>query len=222
MDIAFLLTKECSEVYFGQKTFFDLNFPMPENLNIRPLVKEITESGAIFEDDSECQVDVIIYATGYEYDFPFLHPDCGITVKDNTIHDLYKHCLNIKYPTMGIIGMPFLVLPQLLFDLQSQFCMKYWTGEKELPTKDTMLEDTKADLEKRLAMGWEKRLAHKMAELASDYHNDLSDTAGLERTKPVFDKIAKYFLPATKKDYLNYRNEFYEVLDDESFRTYWK
>lgn len=221
MDITFLLTKECSHVYYGQKTFFDLNFTMPKNLTIRPLVKEITETGAVFEDGSSCEVDTIIYATGYQYSFPFLHPDCGITVEDNTIHELYKHCLNIKYPTMGFIGMPYLVIPQLMFDLQSQFCIKFWTGEKELPSKKAMLEDTRADLEKRLAMGWQKKRAHKMSDLSPDYHDDLSDTAGLERTKPVFYKMGAHFGPALKKDYLNYRKEFYEILDDESFRTYW-
>lgn len=220
MDIAFLLAKVC-EVYLSQRTSIDLaSLEIPDNLQIRPVVNEITETGAIFQDGSSCEVDTILYATGYNYSFPFLHPECGITVEEKYIQDLYKHCINIKYPTMAIIGMPYIVVTHILFDLQSQFVMKFWSGEKTLPSKEAMLEDKKADFDKRIAMGWKKKQAHMIGSLATDYHNDLADTAGVARTKPVIHKIAKYFVLALQKDFLNYRNECYEVIDDETFRTY--
>lgn len=221
MDIAFLTSKVCPAVYLGQRTFFDLTFEMPDNLQIRPVVSEITARGAVFEDGTSCEVDTIIFATGYTYSFPFLHSECGIVVDHGCIQDLYKHCLNIKCPTMAVIGMPFDVIPHLMFDLQAQFCLKYWTGENQLPDTTTMLADTVAELEKRMALGWPRKYAHKMRTMASDYHDDLSDTAGLERTKPVFYRLALYFMTRMVKDYLNYRTERYEVLDDETFRTYY-
>lgn len=221
MDISFLLTKECSAVYYSQKTYFSLDFEMPPNLNICPLTSEITENGAVFTDGSSCDVDQIIYATGYSYSFPFLHPDCGITLEDDHIQHLWKHCINIKYPTMAMIGMPFMVLTMLLFDLQSQFVMKFWSGEKDFPLEDEMMKDSEGELQKRLDIGWPKRYAHKMSQYALEYHHDIADKAGLERTKVVFYKMARYFGPACSKDYLNYRKERYEIIDDENFRTYW-
>ena len=35
-------------------------------------VKEFTETGVIFEDGSSEDVDVVIFATGYTFTFPFL------------------------------------------------------------------------------------------------------------------------------------------------------
>lgn len=55
---------------------------------------------------------------GYLYSFPFLSMECGITVDDNYIQPLFKHCINIKYPTMALIGMPYLVHPPLISYLQ--------------------------------------------------------------------------------------------------------
>lgn len=222
MDISMLLTKECFSVYFSQRTSFNLDFEKPENLRICTVVKEITETGVIFEDATTAEVDVIIYATGYKYSFPFLSKDCGIVVEDNHIQDLYKHCLNIKYPSMAFIGMPILVLSQQIFDLQSQFCMKYWSEAIKLPTQEQMLKETKEDLEKRLADGWQKRQAHKLVRVAREYHNDLADIAGVPRTNNVLHNIADYFIPATMGNYMHYRDECYEVLDEENFKTYWK
>lgn len=213
------LAKECSGVFFSQRTSFALDFDKPENIQICPVVQELTEKGAVFADGSSCEVDTIIYATGYNYSFPFLHPDCGITVEDNHIHDLYKHCLNVKYSSMAFIGMPIVVLAQEIIDLQSRFCMKYWAGGFELPSKDKMLEELKEDLEKREAQG---RSAHRLVKIAKEYHDDLADTAGGERTKEVLHKIVEHFVPGLINNYLNYRNECYEVVDDQTFTTHWK
>ena len=35
-------------------------------------IKEITESGVVFEDESIEEVDTVIFATGYKFHFPFL------------------------------------------------------------------------------------------------------------------------------------------------------
>lgn len=222
MDIVMLLTKEAAQVYFSQRTLYSLDFEKPDNMVVCSLAKEITETGAIFTDGKSCEVDTIIYATGYNFNFPFLHASCGIVVEDDHIQDLYKHTINIRYPTMALIGMPFLVLTTLLFDLQSQFVVKCWSGEKPLASKEEMLDEAKAELQKRLDLGWPRRHAHKMMTLSKEYHDDLADSAGVERTKKVCYEIVKYFIPRSHGDFLNYRKECYEIIDDESFRTYWQ
>lgn len=223
LDITMLLAKVCSRVHFAQRTYFDLTFEKPANMFIHAVVEEITETGAKFVDGTSCEgIDTIIYATGYKYNFPFLNEKCGIKIEEEQIQHLYKHCINIEYPSMAIIGMPFLALTMQLFDLQSQFVMKYWTGQKQFPDKEEMLRYVREELEKRLALSWPKRYAHKMGELSREHHNDLSDTAGLERTRSVFYKIARYYGPLSAKDFLNYRGECYEIIDDETFRTFWK
>ncbi len=91
---------------------------VPSGVYKRSDVKKLTENGAIFDDETEEEFSVIILATGYLYSFPFLSMDCGITIDDNFIRPLFKHCININYPSMAFIGMPFLVHPPLISYLQ--------------------------------------------------------------------------------------------------------
>lgn len=85
---------------------------------MRPDVARLTENGVVFVDGTEQTYDVIVYCTGYKYTFPFLSVDCGISVEDNYVKPLYKHCININFPTMAVIGVPFYACVSQMFDLQ--------------------------------------------------------------------------------------------------------
>ncbi|GFO38524.1 dimethylaniline monooxygenase [n-oxide-forming] [Plakobranchus ocellatus] len=67
-------------------------------VKIKPNIREFTESGIIFEDGSrEDDVDLVVFATGYSFYFPFLDlEDLGVT-KEVTDMMLYKH---IWFPDM--------------------------------------------------------------------------------------------------------------------------
>lgn len=222
MDIMWQLTSVCQKVYFSQRTFYTLDFEMPDNLEICPVVQEVTATGVVFEDGRCCEVDTIILAVGYEYNFPFLSTSCGIHVDNNHIHTLYKHIINVNHPTMAIIGMPYYVLPQLLYDLQSQFCMKFWSGEKRLPSRADMLKDADEDFQKRLDLGWTHRQAHKIERFSVEHHNELAEIAGVEPTPIVFQNLIFHFASASAKDFLNYRKDCYEIVDKENFIVYRK
>lgn len=58
------------------------------------------------------------YFLGYTYKYPFLSSDCGIKVEDNVIKNLFKHMINIEYPTMAFIGVPRNTTGFYLFDFQ--------------------------------------------------------------------------------------------------------
>jgi dimethylaniline monooxygenase (N-oxide forming) len=92
----------------------------------KPDIREITNDGVIFKDGSSGNYSVIIFCTGYDYSFPFLTIDCGIHIDNNYVQPLWKHCINIQYPTMALIGIPFNVCPSHLMDLQvsHKACLK--------------------------------------------------------------------------------------------------
>lgn len=69
----------------------------------------------------------IVFA-GYEFTFPFLADECGITIEDNIVKPLYKHVLNTTHPSMGFIGIPFLVCPFPLFDFQVSYSLSLGMG----------------------------------------------------------------------------------------------
>lgn len=62
---------------------------------------------------------------GYEYKYPFLSPECKITVDKMVVKPLYKHFINIEHPTMCIIGIPRDCPGFTMFDLQVSIILIY-------------------------------------------------------------------------------------------------
>lgn len=162
MDLAFEISKYANRVTLSHHQNPPPKTVFPENVDMRPDVKSLTETGASFVDGTTQSYTVIFYCTGYKYTFPFLSIDCGITVEDNYVQPLYKHCININNPTMALIGLPFYVCASQMFDLQVRFVMTFLSGRKPWPSKDEMLKDTETEMAKRWARGYKKRQAHMM------------------------------------------------------------
>lgn len=103
----------------------------------KPLILEFKKTSVIFNDNSEEEIDSVIYCTGkniitfatfaskyigyfigYQYKYPFLSSDCGIEVVNNWIRYLYKHMINVKHPTMAFLGVPARIIPFPMFRIQ--------------------------------------------------------------------------------------------------------
>lgn len=75
-------------------------------IKVKSKVKEITETSAIFEDGTvEEGIDVIVFATGYTFSFPFLE-DPLVKVEDNMVL-LYKYMFppQLEKSTLACIGL---------------------------------------------------------------------------------------------------------------------
>lgn len=75
------------------------------------------------------------------------------------IHPLYKHLININHPTLAIVGLQICAYTYM-YDMQIRFCLKFWSGEKQMPTREDMLEDTRREMEKQRAKNIQKRHFH--------------------------------------------------------------
>lgn len=122
MDLANEISKKATRVTLSHHQHPEPKTVFASNVDMRPDVKRLTENGVVFADGSEQTYSVIFYCTGYKYTFPFLSIDCGLSVDDNYVSPLYKHCININFPTMALIGVPFYVCASQMFDLQVSFC----------------------------------------------------------------------------------------------------
>uniref|UniRef100_A0A8C3JKW6 Flavin-containing monooxygenase n=1 Tax=Calidris pygmaea TaxID=425635 RepID=A0A8C3JKW6_9CHAR len=71
---------------------------------VKPNVQEFTETSAIFEDGTREDIDVVVFATGYSFSFPFLE-GC-VKVVENQI-PLYKFMFppHLEKPTLAFIGL---------------------------------------------------------------------------------------------------------------------
>lgn len=96
--------------------------------------------------------------------------------------------------------------------------MQYLNGNATLPSYEVMLIDSDNELKKRLAKGWPKKKGHSLGKTFQlEYINDLSITANIENVRKVFIQIYEDCSARRAADPLNYRNDVYEIIDDEHF-----
>ena len=129
-------------------------------------------------------IDVVMYATGYVYRFPFIKDFPGApSIEDNRIYPLYQHVFPPALaPTLSFIGLPWKVVPFPQFQLQAQWVGACLKGIAALPPKeemDTIVEKWYSSLEEA---GVEKRYTHRMTpEIQGDYNRWLARQAGINR-----------------------------------------
>ncbi|XP_035895834.1 senecionine N-oxygenase-like [Anopheles stephensi] len=216
MDIALELAKTASRVTISHH-MDRLTFPFPANLTQQPDVSLLTETGAKFTNGAEESFDVVLYCTGFRYNFPFLGADCGIQVQENYVQPLYKHCLNINHPTMAFIGLPFYVCAAQMMDLQVRFCMQYFTGKQRLPAASDMRQDMEQEMEDRLRRGYKRRHAHMMGPEQGRYYDDLARTGNIETIAPVMTKLHNESSQRFVDDLIHFREDVFAIVDDEQF-----
>ncbi|XP_074076977.1 flavin-containing monooxygenase 5-like [Macrotis lagotis] len=111
-------------------------------LQVKSNVKEFTENAVIFEDGSQVHVDIVIFATGYTFNFHFL--------EDNSVLDsqcsMYKFVFSpqLEKPTLAFIGIvqPMgAILP--VSELQSRWATRVFKGLNKLPSASDMMIEIK-------------------------------------------------------------------------------
>jgi dimethylaniline monooxygenase (N-oxide forming) len=192
------------------------------NVNQKPDVMKMTSESVEFTDGTTLKFSMIIYCTGYVYKFPFLSVDCGISTNEEYVKPLFKHCININRPTMAFIGLPNLICPNQLFDLQARFTLTFMMGRKKLPSKNEMMKELEADLEERWKRrGLPPRKAHLMGPDIQDvYYADLARTADIPPIQPVIPQMHKYTNLNRNKDFINFRCKKYKIINDNTFKTF--
>ncbi|XP_055531321.1 senecionine N-oxygenase-like [Wyeomyia smithii] len=218
-DLVFAAAAHASTVYFSHHVLDKLkDMYFPANVIQVPDVAQLHESQVEFKDGTRQPVDLILYCTGYRYSFPFLHETCGIQVDNNWVKQLYKHVINITHPTMAFIGIPYYVCTTLMFDLQARFVMEYYSGRKQLPSREEMQADHDDEMKSRWARGLQKRQAHMLGGVSqAEYYDDLAATARIAPIPPVMAKMHIASNRRKNEDLSNYRNDVFRVLDEDSF-----
>ncbi|XP_068096036.1 flavin-containing monooxygenase 5-like [Hyperolius riggenbachi] len=117
-------------------------------------VRCFTETDAVFEDGSvEKDIDVVIFATGYTFTFPFI--DESVVKVENNVVPLYKMVFppHLEKSTIAFIGycQPVgAIMP--LSEIQSRWATRVFKGLAKLPSMGEMKEEImkrKEDMQKR-------------------------------------------------------------------------
>ncbi|NXK36867.1 FMO5 monooxygenase, partial [Piprites chloris] len=121
-------------------------------VQVKPNIQEFTETSAIFEDGTREDIDVIVFATGYSFSFPFL--EGFVKVVENQI-PLYKFMFppDLEKPTLAFIGLiqPLgAIMP--ISELQCRWATRVFKGLQDLPPLANMVAEitsTKDQMAKR-------------------------------------------------------------------------
>ncbi|XP_055306207.1 senecionine N-oxygenase-like isoform X2 [Sitodiplosis mosellana] len=146
---------------------------LPRNVLLQDNVKSLTPTGAEFIDGSHQNFSVVIFATGYNFSYPFLSVNTGINVNENCVTPLYKQIFNIEHPTMAFIGVPFTACTIRVYDIQI------------LPPKSEMLKDMQTQLQNHYKKGYRKRLTHFLGPEQKEYFDQLAEMADIENIPEV-------------------------------------
>ncbi|XP_077188363.1 flavin-containing monooxygenase 5-like [Paroedura picta] len=149
---------------------------------MKPNVKEFTERGVIFEDGSrEENIDVVIFATGYNFSFPFIDESI-MNVKNNTV-PLYKFVFPpcMERPTLAIVGLlqPLgAIMP--IAELQARWATRVFKGLIKLPSVDAMMDDIAKKVKKNES--WYAPSQH--ISLQVQYVDHVDELAALSGVRP--------------------------------------
>lgn len=107
-------------------------------------IKELKGDKVLFDDGSEVEADIIIYATGYKITFPFFDENF-IAAKDNDIA-LYQRMIDPKYNNLFFLALvqPLCAMMPIAEE-QAKFIAAYLTGEYHLPQRSEMERMTNAE-----------------------------------------------------------------------------
>ncbi|XP_039547906.1 si:dkey-239i20.2 isoform X1 [Pimephales promelas] len=115
-------------------------------VSVKPNVQEFRGSSAVFEDGTvEDDIDLVVFATGYTFSFPFLSSHV-IPVSKNKV-SLYKYVYPpaLEHPTLAVIGLiqPLgAIMP--ISEMQARWATRVFKGRCKLPSMSAMMKDIKA------------------------------------------------------------------------------
>ncbi|XP_034036300.1 dimethylaniline monooxygenase [N-oxide-forming] 5-like [Thalassophryne amazonica] len=151
-------------------------------VTVKPNVKEIHGSTVVFEDGTVVEkVDTIVFATGYNYDFPYLPND--VLYKTGYRIGLYKHVFpaNLEHPTLAVVGfIHALGAIMVMSEMQARWVTQVFKGRLKLPSKKAMMKEIERDTK-----GMEKSfVVSKLSPLQVDFAGYMDDLAGAIGARP--------------------------------------
>jgi cation diffusion facilitator CzcD-associated flavoprotein CzcO len=138
----------------------------------KPDIEELMGDKVRFVDGTVEQIDVIIYATGYNITFPFFDRDF-ISAPDNKLH-LYKRMFMPGMDDLVFIGLA-QAIPTLFpfVELQGRLLADYLSGAWALPSREDMEKSIRDD-EARFIKHYSNRPRHTMQVDFYIYEHDIT------------------------------------------------
>lgn len=146
-DMARELQSLAAIVYVSDRNYTS-NFEnkIDDKLILLPALQSCDENGllAFVNVRQKLKIDVILWCTGYSYDFPFLFQSDGKTPlipRGRCVPGLYQHLFRTEDESrLCCVGLPWAVVPFPLSYLQARWIAAVYTRQVNLPPKEEQLE----------------------------------------------------------------------------------
>ncbi|KAI8323690.1 FAD/NAD(P)-binding domain-containing protein [Martensiomyces pterosporus] len=138
----------------------------------------------VFVDGSEIPLpDTIIYATGYLSVYPYIHESRDLETPNSSptsllpftdghiVNGLYKYLVYINNPTLGILGIPFKIVPFPLYEYQALYLSQLYQGNLQLPSAAKMRDEWET-----LVASRPRKQINEMGMGQVEYQNEIVDT----------------------------------------------
>ncbi len=185
-DISREIAGVAEQVYWCGDRFAESSGGTVDGMTVLDSPSHFETSGSLVtRDGARVNIDAFIYCTGYKYEFPFLD-DTIVQVTDNRVYPLYLDIVSPEHPTLGFIGIPYLVVPFPLFDLQARWFMALLKDNVTLPSANDL---------QRYFDGRDRdtitRHYHKLGDNQATYMDLLARQCGAPPTPDWFHRLAK-------------------------------
>jgi len=193
--------------------------PLPKNVHERLGIKRMTKSTVIFEDDTEEEVDTLIYCTGFLYNMPFL--DGVVTVENEHVMPVFNNVVHIEKPTLMFIGLQ-KVCAYFIHNYESaRFAVRYLLDLVQLPPKSEMYEDVRKEQEYRKGLGLRPNYAHFMGsnDLQWKWNEELSAVGGFNPLPKLKRNLWDAGIDKLQKDFMHFREYNYKITNTDSFEV---
>ncbi|XP_028977648.1 dimethylaniline monooxygenase [N-oxide-forming] 5 isoform X2 [Esox lucius] len=149
-------------------------------VRIKPNIRRLQGTSVEFDDGTvEDNIDLVVFATGYNISFPFLPPHVLALSKNKAT--LYKYVFppGLEHPTLAVIGLvqPLgAIMP--ISELQARWVTRVFKGVTKLPSKDNMLKDIKQK-EDSMAKRYVTSQRHTIQVNYIEYMDEIADQVGV-------------------------------------------
>ena len=170
---------EVADHVFWCGNAFDRQASISPRRSGHPSPARVSSEGSVIAGGEPLDADVLIYCTGYHYTYPFLD-DAVVSVDDNWVQGLYRDILPPRHSNLGFIGLPFLIIPFPIFEIQARWFVHHLTGRGTLPTVVAMTAADSARIAALEEKGTLQRHYHRLGDQQIAYYNELAAECGVD------------------------------------------
>lgn len=106
-------------------------------VHARPAIRRLDGGDVVFADGTRERADVIVFATGYTIDLPFL-PRSHAPLREGRL-EAYRHVFHPDEPTLAFVGFTRVSGPvPPIAEIQARWVARVFAGRAALPSRDEM------------------------------------------------------------------------------------